>query len=121
MSPSSRRAWIEIQHFVVFVDVLRSPSSRRAWIEIESGTKERKQYVVALLTEGVDRNLCCLTFDSNSVQSPSSRRAWIEIAPPAEHLLLGCVALLTEGVDRNFPERTLISLGKSRPPHGGRG
>ena len=56
---------------------------------------------VALLAEGVDRNLCWELKPRTSWKSPSSRRAWIEICT------LGCadgctsVALLAEGVDRN--------------------
>ena len=39
MSPSSRRAWIEICAAVYFtVLVMWSPSSRRAWIEISLST-----------------------------------------------------------------------------------
>ena len=35
LSPSSRRAWIEIAEMVVFMrEKNLSPSSRRAWIEI---------------------------------------------------------------------------------------
>ena len=56
-----------------------SPSSRRAWIEITSELKTILVTVVALLAEGVDRNfgltLTALVFFA----SPSSRRAWIEI------------------------------------------
>ena len=80
MSPSSRRAWIEIFVRCWFVccanvallaegvdrndnlpdeaeDEAESPSSRRAWIEIGN---------------------CMLT--SPTIRSPSSRRAWIEIS-----------------------------------------
>ena len=83
-------------------EVSRSPSSRRAWIEIESGRcrQQRKhvallaegvdrnyndgryfllRYNVALLAEGVDRNSIGATKDGVLVGSPSSRRAWIEI------------------------------------------
>ena len=35
---------------------VRSPSSRRAWIEIDVVTREYLVKVVALLAEGVDRN-----------------------------------------------------------------
>ena len=58
---------------------------------------------VALLAEGVDRNLCTPSIPQTVLPSPSSRRAWIEI--------WGCivdvaksptVALLAEGVDRNL-------------------
>ena len=56
---------------------------------------------VALLAEGVDRNIevprgCCVT-----VASPSSRRAWIEISPAIVGRIAAQVALLAEGVDRN--------------------
>ena len=56
-SPSSRRAWIEINYSGGSNAEAESPSSRRAWIEmawssLSSGTKG-----VALLAEGVDRNL----------------------------------------------------------------
>ena len=57
---------------------------------------------VALLTEGVDRNTtkCCHML--GGFGSPSSRRAWIEIDQGAAVRLKGHqVALLTEGVDRN--------------------
>ena len=79
---------------------------------------------VALLTEGVDRNLrrCWLIADAVSSpssrrawieillrwqrnkqnrRSPSSRRAWIEIPASQGAVKKKFVALLTEGVDRN--------------------
>ena len=78
-----------------------SPSSRRAWIEILPQSSIRGMVTVALLAEGVDRNIYffCGSFDfsvallaegvdrnfdahssaSLNVKSPSSRRAWIEI------------------------------------------
>ena len=40
MSPSSRRAWIEIKYGLSPLFFLRSPSSRRAWIEITSAPKK---------------------------------------------------------------------------------
>ena len=65
----------------VFSLFLLSPSSRRAWIEI-SGCKRHKPKKgdVALLTEGVDRNEIYQTLYCAASASPSSRRAWIEIA-----------------------------------------
>ena len=99
-----------------------SPSSRRAWIEIMSGKPAQASSGVALLAEGVDRNtskarvlmgncyvaLLAEGVDRNSddafaywakMASPSSRRAWIEILtgsrPKAE--------------------------SRCRPPRGGRG
>ena len=58
--------------------------------------------IVALLTEGVDRNKSTAEIIAYNKQSPSSRRAWIEIVNGLGGLNpVGTVALLTEGVDRN--------------------
>ena len=59
MSPSSRRAWIEILKGSERPSKsLWSPSSRRAWIEMAVGTVATgKNVKVALLAEGVDRNM----------------------------------------------------------------
>ena len=56
LSPSSRRAWIEI--FAGFSSGFfsLSPSSRRAWIEIAPAEPLDLTGNVALLAEGVDRN-----------------------------------------------------------------
>ena len=77
----------------------RSPSSRRAWIEITVKVCQNGTVEVALLAEGVDRNLVGSRQFFHKFRSPSSRRAWIEI--PA-----------------------FCGLGNalvSRPPRGGRG
>ena len=37
--------------------IVASPSSRRAWIEMEGRKAPLEDYQVALLAEGVDRNL----------------------------------------------------------------
>ena len=58
---------------------LMSPSSRRAWIEIPSTLHTASRILVALLAEGVDRNCACLAMSSFVCASPSSRRAWIEM------------------------------------------
>ena len=103
-SPSSRRAWIEIKKLTRCLTTSeKSPSSRRAWIEIPSEKTKWQSAIVALLAEGVDRNLLSGILsvihigvallaegvDRNarshtawllSQMSPSSRRAWIEIA-----------------------------------------
>ena len=77
--------------------------------------------VVALLTEGVDRNGSLYLGNDIGKMSPSSRRAWIEI------MLHGCgdnsvwVALLAEGVDRNRLPVALDLCRECRPPRGGRG
>ena len=56
-----------------------SPSSRRAWIEISTARAASSLPPVALLAEGVDRNNDELIDDKHHTRSPSSRRAWIEI------------------------------------------
>ena len=56
-----------------------SPSSRRAWIEIEKVQHRKTDELVALLAEGVDRNCPLRCKDLTDSRSPSSRRAWIEI------------------------------------------
>ena len=63
----------------VFSLFLLSPSSRRAWIEIQAVCRILSAGQVALLTEGVDRNMALATMVSRAALSPSSRRAWIEI------------------------------------------
>ena len=91
-------------HFLFLWHGNLSPSSRRAWIEISASILHGTHAAVALLAEGVDRNLLCFTdrlpqlhvallaegVDRNwltafgaalLIWSPSSRRAWIEIDP----------------------------------------
>ena len=57
---------------------------------------------VALLAEGVDRNMVKAPVVLVELPSPSSRRAWIEIPCAAAACAYAAVALLAEGVDRNF-------------------
>ena len=79
-SPSSRRAWIEIACPHTGKGYHRqSPSSRRAWIEIDADSISSVVEGVALLAEGVDRNIMFRRPRSMPILSPSSRRAWIEI------------------------------------------
>ena len=63
----------------VFSLFLLSPSSRRAWIEINVCPDWQCVDFVALLAEGVDRNFCIPALTALQHLSPSSRRAWIEI------------------------------------------
>ena len=56
---------------------------------------------VALLAEGVDRNSKMLSLDGCDAVSPSSQRAWIEMRLRANTVSPVAVALLAEGVDRN--------------------
>ena len=78
LSPSSRRAWIEIPLAEASELIIMSPSSRRAWIEIPCA---------------------CMVIYRH--KSPSSRRAWIEMHTNTTTTGATCVALLAEGVDRN--------------------
>ena len=98
LSPSSRRAWIEIQNTALSWVWQLSPSSRRAWIEIKKTKNPPPLCLVALLAEGVDRNI-----------SRSANAARF------------VVALLAEGVDRNHLCRRSAPGGGRRPPRGGRG
>ena len=83
-SPSSRRAWIEIKGRKRCKSVKMSPSSRRAWIEILLSPDACIRAMVALLAEGVDRNV--------------TTAGGVTYAYP--------VALLAEGVDRNISKRS---------------
>ena len=57
-SPSTRRAWIEIdQSCDAKCAASQSPSTRRAWIEINYEEYINFLKVVALHPEGVDRNV----------------------------------------------------------------
>ena len=76
---------------------------------------------VALLAEGVDRNLYDCANAIIEEVSPSSRRAWIEIQIHVLCLLTAFVALLAEGVDRNSSLMASKPLRTGRPPRGGRG
>ena len=75
-----------------------SPSSRRAWIEIIVEELEPGADDVALLAEGVDRNV--------------KLKRWHERQR---------VALFAEGVDRNMYPLAKATRPLGRPPRGGRG
>ena len=79
-SPSSRRAWIEMQkspgpHSTNFVALLAEGVDRNRRILTHYDTLTS----VALLAEGVDRNIAALVPLAYHLLSPSSRRAWIEM------------------------------------------
>ena len=118
MSPSSRRAWIEIPFFAAAAGFEKSPSSRRAWIEICRLPKNVPHRLVALLAEGVDRNSSSSLMRRRIVESPSSRRAWIEIECARKPRHTEDVALLAEGVDRNIVAIDQFDFLECRPPHG---
>ena len=70
--------------------------------------------IVALLAEGVDRNLKGFHPFTPVFRSPSLRRAWIEIRTLSVSPMRRFVALLAEGVDRNcFMVKKLVSDGLS--------
>ena len=79
LSPSSRRAWIEIARAGIrlvdaVVALLAEGVDRNSQVPKPSGTN-----TVALLAEGVDRNSLYHRQYTEVKSSPSSRRAWIEI------------------------------------------
>ena len=79
VSPSSRRAWIEILLYS-----LTSVAKRVALLAegVDRNIVPLEQVIycrVALLAEGVDRNGCGRQVQPDAISSPSSRRAWIEI------------------------------------------
>ena len=101
MSPSSRRAWIEILPSCPMLPCISVAL-------LAEGVDRNSKAVcgcagldVALLAEGVDRNCQFADWRSMNFWSPSSRRAWIEIEVQREAIRALLVALLAEGVDRN--------------------
>ena len=119
-SPSSRRAWIEIQpdappHCAAAVALLAEGVDRNI---IKPCYCDR--LVVALLAEGVDRNLaaaCLFSAAGVALLAEGVDRNCMSLAiwPAA------LVALLAEGVDRNFRLGTQWPFLAGRPPRGGRG
>ena len=78
-----------------------SPSTRRAWIEICKRRDDFRPQKVALHPEGVDRNRTYTITRLTPSLSPSTRRAWIEIVIKGTVCNNLTVALHPEGVDRN--------------------
>ena len=79
---------------------MQSPSSRRAWIEIALDLSIRVREAVALLAEGVDRNLA--SSGMNDVDEVALLAEGVDRnALDAVNGMRRVVALLAEGVDRN--------------------
>ena len=78
-------------------------------------------HTVALLAEGVGRNLSWWNNLRTRLRSPSSRRAWVEIGHQQAGVENRQVALLAEGVGRNIDVFFDALNGGGRPPRGGRG
>ena len=79
----------------------RSPSSRRAWIEIEEWSLDFEADVVALLAEGVDRNRVTPNVTPSvtvALLAEGVDRNNFGVDTTTQILM---VALLAEGVDRN--------------------
>ena len=100
-SPSSRRAWVEMNFHHVGFGVVQSPSSRRAWVEMITSSTVSGKRGVALLAEGVGRNVHGAGLGRRLRPSPSSRRAWVEMPVVSLKTSFVPVALLAEGVGRN--------------------
>ena len=94
----------------------QSPSSRRAWIEIRISSVVALLSTVALLAEGVDRNLL-----SYSLYRPGTLVALLAEGVDRNHVImkkrwkLKTVALLAEGVDRNIHHMVNTSVRKPSP------
>ena len=82
---------------------------------MEIKPQRSQRTLVALLAEGVDRNLHVVLFGLLFQESPSSRRAWIEIAMSQHMSAETLVALLAEGVDRNSAGK-LVKLTTGQSP-----
>ena len=80
---------------------------RNALNNLQSGINS----IVALLAEGVGRNLFYKNARLCTVTSPSSRRAWVEIMDAQDTVPYELVALLAEGVGRNIQARQTAGDG----------
>ena len=98
-----------------------SPSSRRAWIEIDEKGKNAIVDDVALLAEGVDRNIQKNEIGKISVSVALLAEGVDRNSGQFFQLGFGHVALLAEGVDRNTFSGTQNIRLLCRPPRGGRG
>ena len=105
----------------VFSLFLLSPSSRRAWIEITKGAQQQQTTCVALLAEGVDRNDFLLDIDGCSFLVALLAEGVDRNVYQSLYCCTSCVALLAEGVDRNSSLLLIFPDFVSRPPRGGRG
>ena len=80
MSPSTRRAWIEIPVPLPGLHVVPQVALHPEGVDRNSAVTNRSGLnMVALHPEGVDRNYLNYTISILTSQSPSTRRAWIEI------------------------------------------
>ena len=88
-----------------------SPSSRRAWIEIVKIPEKGIEVFVALLAEGVDRNILPqLLITANWTVALLAEGVDRNFSGLAAAQQLVAVALLAEGVDRNLRGLVLFGL-----------
>ena len=78
-----------------------SPSSRRAWIEILGYSSVTPRLLVALLAEGVDRNFVVLLHLKSLSVALLAEGVDRNSNRPVFSSNFASVALLAEGVDRN--------------------
>ena len=98
-----------------------SPSSRRAWIEIYGYAHRCPESRVALLAEGVDRNLFRRWLYSSAAVALLAEGVDRNNIKTVDLPVTKGVALLAEGVDRNTMTAIGITGTLGRPPRGGRG
>ena len=101
---------------------ITSPSSRRAWIEIDDVLRPFDDLQdVALLAEGVDRNIPKQLLEAEASGVALLAEGVDRNPSPGRKDALLSVALLAEGVDRNIAPARYALWSASRPPRGGRG
>ena len=86
----------------VFSLFLLSPSSRRAWIEIMPWPGRPYRKSVALLAEGVDRNISAAMTIDREISVALLAEGVDRNRTDLTFALIRVVALLAEGVDRNL-------------------
>ena len=99
----------------------KSPSSRRAWIEITSVGCVTFWFLVALLAEGVDRNISAAPCSIQAVVALLAEGVDRNRKKAFANDIEMEVALLAEGVDRNCCAISHDVFFHGRPPRGGRG
>ena len=76
---------------------------------------------VALLAEGVDRNLMRSNTTSTTGRSPSSRRAWIEITGMSSSMRVKWSPSSRRAWIEIYNQQGGVDIMSGRPPRGGRG
>ena len=105
----------------IFSLFLLSSSSRRAWIEITVIRISLTRKLVALLVEGVDRNISTDVDELDALLVALLAEGVDRNLPSLEEIYCSPVALLAEGVDRNKQFIPSPTDDDGRPPRGGRG